>query len=143
MPKNTSRFAAESHLVAKANKDKAFRRRLIKNPKATIAKELKVKFEPGAKVTVIEETSKTWHLVIPLKPKNSAKKEPLVLVRNRGGIFYKAPQDVISIFAVRDKKELKKAALAWKAETPDVEGQGWWESPWNRPWAYPTCGIRG
>jgi hypothetical protein len=141
MPKETSRFAAEAHLIAKANKDKAFRRRLLKNPKATIAKELKVKFASGAQVTVIEETPKTWHMVI---PKGAAKKEPMVLVRDRGGIFYKVPRGTISIFAVRDKKELKKAALSWKAETPEVEGQEWWEL-WRHPWhnPSPSCSIRG
>jgi len=143
MPKNTSRFAAEAHLVARANKDKSFRKRLLKNPKATIAKELKVKFDPGAKVTVIEETSKTWHLVIPLKPKSTAKKEAMVLVRDKGGIFYKVPQGTISIFAIRDRKELKKAALAFKAKRPDVEGQSDLENPWGVPTPLPVTSIRG
>ena len=143
MAKNISRFAAESQLVVKANKDKAFRRRLIKNPKATIENELKVKFSPGAKIIVIEETLKTWHIAIPQKPKGTAKAEPSILVKDKGGIFYKVPQGMLSIFAVRGRKELKSAAWAWKAETPDVEGQGWWESPWNRPWSYPACSLRG
>ena len=143
MPRNTSRFAAESHLVAKANKDKAFRRRLIKNPKATIEKELKVKFSPGAKIIVIEETPKTWHIAIPQRPKGTAKAEPSILVKEKGGIFYKVPKSMLSIFAVRDRKELKKAALAWKAETLGVEGQEWWE-PWRFPWACPNaCSLRG
>jgi len=151
MARNTSRFAAESHLVAKANKDKAFRRRLIKNPKATIEKELKVKFSPGAKIIVIEETPKTWHIAIPQRPKGTAKAEPSILVKDKGGIFYKVPKSMLSIFAVRGRKELKSAARAWKAETPEVEGQsGWFEDRvidvfWSHPWYCPggTCGVRG
>ena len=144
MARNTSRFAAESHLVAKANKDKAFRRRLIKNPKDTIEKELKVKFSPGAKIIVIEETPKTWHIAIPQRPKGTAKAEPSILAMDKGGIFYKVPKSMLSIFAVRDRKELKKAALAWKAETLDVEGQEG-SDYWSRPWHYPNdpCSIRG
>ena len=138
MPKNILRFVAESHLVAKANKDRAFRRRLIKNPKATIENELKVKLSPGAKITVIEETPQTWHIAIPQKPKGTAKTEPSILVKDKGGIFYKVPQGMLSIFAVRGRKELKSAARAWKAGTPDVEGQ--WEI-WCRPWSSPTTAV--
>jgi hypothetical protein len=66
---------------------------------------------------------------------------------DKGGIFYKVPKSMLSIFAVRDRKELKKAALAWKAETLGVEGQeqerlwGIWVHPWQCP--VPACSLRG
>jgi hypothetical protein len=141
MAKKISRFATESHLIAKANKDKNFRKQLAKNPKATIEKELKVKFGAGAKITVIEETPKTWHIVIPQKAKDT---ESSVLVKDRGGIFYIVPKSMLSIFAVRSGKKLKTAARAWKAESPDVEGQ--YNGDWGDPWSVPTpcpCMLRG
>ena len=144
MGRGISRFVAESQLTVKASKDKAFRRRLIKNPRAAIEKELKIKLDSGTKVTVIEETPKTWHISIPAKSKTAVKAGPLVLLKDRGGIFYMIPKDIVSIFAVRGRKGLHSASKAWKDGAPDVEGQSWynaWSSPWNAPLA--VAAVRG
>jgi hypothetical protein len=52
-------------ILAKAVNDKAFRAALLKDPAAALEKETGVKFPPGLKVKVVEDTADTVHLVLP------------------------------------------------------------------------------
>lgn len=59
------RKSAESQLIAKAAKDGKFRRELIQNPKAVISQELGIAFPKDFEVKVLEETPKSFYLVLP------------------------------------------------------------------------------
>jgi|SwirhirootsSR3_FD_contig_31_2827490_length_505_multi_2_in_0_out_0_1 hypothetical protein len=60
------RRAAEAHLVGKATKDPAFRQELIQNPRRVISKELGVELPGDFDIKVLEETSKSLYLVLPV-----------------------------------------------------------------------------
>jgi hypothetical protein len=60
-----SRREAESWLIAKADADPSFRRSLLANPAAVIAKELGLTFPASIKLRVIEEGDRELVLVLP------------------------------------------------------------------------------
>jgi len=59
------RKSAESQLIAKAAKDGKFRKELIQNPKAVISQELGIALPKDFEVKVLEETPKSFYLVLP------------------------------------------------------------------------------
>lgn len=58
-------MGATKTIVAKALKDAAFRKRLVKDPKATIEQELGIHFPAGVTVQVHENSGSVVHLVLP------------------------------------------------------------------------------
>lgn len=60
-----------SKLLKKASTDAAFRAALLKDPKAALREAFELEV-PGAKVTVLEDSEKVVHLVIPLPPDGEA-----------------------------------------------------------------------
>ncbi len=52
-------------VIMKAMKDKAFRKELIANPNAVIAKELGMAVPEGVSIKVVEDTQTELHLVLP------------------------------------------------------------------------------
>lgn len=54
-------------LLQKASTDAAFRAALLKDPKAALREAFELEI-PGAKVTVLEDSEKVVHLVLPLPP---------------------------------------------------------------------------
>lgn len=68
MAEKINRKRAELRLIMRAWKDLAFRRELLEAPKATMERELGVKFAGDAEVVIHQETPKTLHLVLPVRP---------------------------------------------------------------------------
>lgn len=62
------RHEIESHLIAKASADPAFRRRLLDDPKAAVADLLGVALPPGMTITVLEEQPGQHYLILPPAP---------------------------------------------------------------------------
>jgi hypothetical protein len=58
----------EASLIARAQRDEAFRAELLKNPKAVMARELGKPIPEYVTVTVLEETPTQTYLVLPEKP---------------------------------------------------------------------------
>jgi hypothetical protein len=63
-----SRHDFESHLVVKAWKDESFKRELINNPKAVVARESGKDHPADIEIRVLEETPNTRYIVIPNAP---------------------------------------------------------------------------
>ncbi len=57
----------EALLISKAMADEAFKRELISNPKAVIAREIGQEWPEGVEIEVLESTPKKLYLVLPLK----------------------------------------------------------------------------
>jgi hypothetical protein len=58
-------MGATKTIVTKALKDPAFRKRLVKDPKAVIEQELGIHFPEGVSVQVHENSAAVVHLVLP------------------------------------------------------------------------------
>jgi hypothetical protein len=67
-----SRKDLEAAVILKAWKDDAFRKELLSNPKAAIAKLTGKPLPADMQVVVHEETAKTLHLCLPAKPAKAA-----------------------------------------------------------------------
>ncbi len=67
MSEYQTRQELESNLVAKAWQDDAFKQQLMSDPKSAIA-EAGLSLPDDIKVEVIEETNRTFYLVIPQPP---------------------------------------------------------------------------
>lgn len=67
-----SRKDLETAVILRAWKDDAFRRELLANPKAAIAKVTGKPLPDDLQVVVHEETAKTLHLCLPAKPAPTA-----------------------------------------------------------------------
>jgi hypothetical protein len=61
------RMDLEALLISKAMEDEAFKRELISNPKAVIAREIGQEWPEGVEIEVLESTPKKLYLVLPLK----------------------------------------------------------------------------
>lgn len=59
--------AAARRIIAKAWRNEAFRRRLIRNPHAVFAEE-GLRVPAGMKVKVLQNTGRTFYFVLPAKP---------------------------------------------------------------------------
>jgi hypothetical protein len=57
----------EALLISKAMADEAFKRELISNPKAVIAREIGQELPEDVEIEVLEPTPKKLYLVLPLK----------------------------------------------------------------------------
>lgn len=68
----SSRRQAEEMLIGKAQQDDAFRAELLANPRAAIERQLGVDFPPDMTFTVVEETGRSFYLVLPSKPASAA-----------------------------------------------------------------------
>ena len=81
-------------IVARAVKDEAFRKRLVADPKATIAKEFDVELANDVTVRVHEDTRTVINLVIPAAPDLSAQRPltPEQLGNVTGGLIASTPQ---------------------------------------------------
>jgi len=54
------------HLVSsRVMKDAEFRKNVLANPKAVLAKEYQIKLPKNLKLKILEDTAKTTHLVLP------------------------------------------------------------------------------
>jgi nitrile hydratase alpha subunit len=60
-----ARQAAEAHLIERSWTDREFRERLLRDPKATLSKELGIEFPDDAEIEVLEETTTKKYLVLP------------------------------------------------------------------------------
>ena len=58
----------EAEIINQALKDPQFRQQLIADPNATIGKMLGTPLPQGVTVKVVEETSSTYYLVLPVDP---------------------------------------------------------------------------
>jgi hypothetical protein len=73
-----TRREMEAHLITKAWKDEAFRKRLVANPATVLESEFPHmlkdgKYPDGVKLTVLEETPEQKYLVLPNMPEHVAK----------------------------------------------------------------------
>ena len=57
----------KTHLIDKALQDSDFKRELMDNPKAIIAKEFCTQLPPGIEIRVLEETAKVIYIVLPYR----------------------------------------------------------------------------
>jgi len=71
--------AAYAKVIARAWRDPAFKAKLIADPEGTL-REAGAPVPPGVKMTVVENTSKHFHLVLPLKPTAELSDEALDMV---------------------------------------------------------------
>lgn len=60
-----NRQQIEAHLIAKAERDPAFRRSLLSEPRATLENELGLQLPAGFKVRIEEESADCLYLVLP------------------------------------------------------------------------------
>ncbi len=88
MSENNSEFAK---IIAKAWRDPVFKAELIANPAAALKAE-GINVPAGMTVTVVENTDKQFHLVLPLVPSGELSDEALDGVS--GGGKYKKTQAV-------------------------------------------------
>ena len=84
MSKNESEFAK---IIAKAWRDPAFKAELIANPAAALKAE-GIHVPAGMAVTVLENTDKQFHLVLPSVPTDELSEDDLEAVA--GGFFPRA-----------------------------------------------------
>ena len=52
--------------------DQAFREELVRNPKATLERELRISFPPEVEIEMHQDTPTIIHLVLPLQPKTGS-----------------------------------------------------------------------
>ena len=71
------RHESELRIVSKAWEDDAFREKLLKDPKATLARELGVELPKELTVNVRQESPTTAYLRIPSAPKRTTMSEEL------------------------------------------------------------------
>ena len=83
MSENNSEFAK---IIAKAWRDPVFKAELIANPAAALKAE-GINVPAGMTVTVVENTDKQFHLVLPPKPNDELSEEDLDAVA--GGRTYR------------------------------------------------------
>jgi hypothetical protein len=62
--------AAAKRIIAKTWRDEAFRRRLLRNPRAVLHEE-GVRVPAGVKVKVVQNTGRVFHFLLPAKPGKS------------------------------------------------------------------------
>ena len=79
MPENTKGDAVFGKVIAKAWRDAAFKLALIANPSAALQAE-GIELPNGVAVTVLENTDKQFHLVLPPVPTDELSDEALVAV---------------------------------------------------------------
>jgi hypothetical protein len=91
-PKIANRKEAEALLLEKAERDDAFRRELIANPKAVIARELDMPLPPNVNVRVVEETARELVLVLPPKATGRGELDDSDLEAVAGGAFVSTAQ---------------------------------------------------
>jgi hypothetical protein len=133
-----TRLEAETRLITRAWKDKTFCEQLLKDPKATVEKELGVKFEEDAEVVVLQETPYSWHIILPLGPEHFPEKyKESVVVRDKAGNFYNMPVRSLLHFAIRDAEAVKAAGTYWESDM--VAGE--WTTECRAQEC--VCGVRG
>lgn len=59
--------AAAKRIIAKSWRDEAYRRRLLRNPRAVLHEE-GVRVPAGVKVKVVQNTGRVFHFLLPAKP---------------------------------------------------------------------------
>jgi len=64
-PRQYDRDYYQSQLIAKAIKDEPFRKALVNDPKAILAREFGVEIPDNIKITVLQEETDHYYLVIP------------------------------------------------------------------------------
>ena len=69
-------WAAYGKVVARAWRDPSFKAKLIADPEATL-KDAGVSVPPGVKLTMVENTDKHVHVVLPVKPTGDLSDEAL------------------------------------------------------------------
>ncbi len=69
-------WATYGKVVARAWRDPSFKAKLIADPQATL-KDAGVSVPPGVKITMVENTDKHIHVVLPLKPTGDLSDEAL------------------------------------------------------------------
>jgi hypothetical protein len=87
MPENDNQFAK---IIAKAWRDPAFKAELIANPAAALKAE-GIDVPDGVTVTVVENTDKQFHLVLPPVPSDELSEAALDAVA--GGRWYSTGYD--------------------------------------------------
>jgi hypothetical protein len=75
--KNINRHEFETELITRAWQNEDFKHKLINNPKAIYAEELKQELPEDLEIKVLEETANTLYLVIPQNPANTQVTEEL------------------------------------------------------------------
>lgn len=80
-----TRHDLELHIVAKAWKDEAFKQELLSNSKAVYEREIGQKLPENFKIQVMEETSDTLYLSLPIRPQNSQELSDEALEAVAGG----------------------------------------------------------
>jgi hypothetical protein len=58
----------QEKIIKKAWEDAEFKKELLSNPKAAIEKELEIILPDDVEIKVVEETAKTFYLVLPVNP---------------------------------------------------------------------------
>lgn len=61
-----------TQIIARAWKDKKFKSRLLKNPKAVLEKEFSLKLPDDVELKILEETTTTTYLTLPIPPDDIA-----------------------------------------------------------------------
>ena len=87
---NKNRRKFEDEIVLKAWNDPDFRKRLLASPKEVIQEELQkikpeLKLPDDLQVFVHEETSRAFHMTLPLKPAEDGEE---LLAKVAGGVFF-------------------------------------------------------
>ena len=62
----------KAQVIARAWKDKEFKNRLLRNPKAVLEKEYNIKLPANVEFKIVEETSTTAYLTLPMQPDDVA-----------------------------------------------------------------------
>ncbi|MCX8128703.1 MAG: NHLP leader peptide family RiPP precursor [Clostridia bacterium] len=65
---NSSKQNLQEKIIRKAWEDAEFKKELLSNPKAAIQKELEIAIPDNVEVKVVEETTNTVYLVLPVNP---------------------------------------------------------------------------
>ena len=61
----SARRQAEAWIVAKAQSDESYRKRLMSDPRGVVSQELGIEFPRDYKINVVQETAKSMYLVLP------------------------------------------------------------------------------
>jgi hypothetical protein len=111
-----SRREAESWLIERADADPTFRRALIANPGAVIAKELGLTFPPTIQLRVIEEGDRELLLVLPAPVALDERELDAVV----GGQL--AEQTAQQQAQAKEAKASNKSASSWGGVTNMIPG---------------------
>ena len=92
---NWTRGQLNDKIVEQAQNNPSYRERLMKDPRALMAKQIGTDIPANVKVEVLQETADKYFIVLPYMPKEGAELDDAALEKVAGGFLDKTCQQSI------------------------------------------------